>query len=132
MIEVISPTRIEVDGKDAGLPLEYYLNNPADRVAVQASFVAWHQSHVIAEQNRQAQVAAALVEAQASITAAQTDADDRVAAIQADMEVLGTKEEAQTLRKVQEVTKLQAEIAAKKAELEAKSAELSEAGIAVP
>lgn len=54
----MSPTRIEVDGVDAGHPLDYYANNPAQRAAVKTLFVEWNATHVIREQERDAEVLA--------------------------------------------------------------------------
>ncbi len=117
MIAIISPTRIEVDGVDAGLPLDYFLANVSQRPAVQAAFITWHASHVLAQQARDADLAAAkaaLADEKAALIAAH---NDEVAALEADIATLGTKPEAAEIRKAQAVTALQDEIAAKTAEL---------------
>ncbi len=102
MIQIISPTRIEVDGKDAGLPLDYFLANPDQRKAVSQAFIEWHASHVVAQQGGDAEVAAAKKALDADREALCAAHDAEKAALQADLDALGTKEEAQSIRKAQE------------------------------
>jgi hypothetical protein len=139
MIQIISPTRIEVDGKDAGLPLDYFLTNVAKRDEVKAAFVAWHASHIIAVQEKDADIAklkarlkaehaeklldldndkAALVAEKDALIAAH---NAEKAALHEEMAILGTKEEVQIIRRAQERQRKLDQLAALQAELRAES-----------
>ncbi len=102
MIEIISPTRIEVDGKDAGLPGDWLVANPARLAEFNAMMIAWHSSHVRAEAAYKRTAMEAVAEAVAVKDQAIAAADKKMEEIQADMDALGTKEEAQAIRAEQE------------------------------
>jgi Skp family chaperone for outer membrane proteins len=70
-----------------------------------------------AETDASATVAALTKAHEDTIAAMQADHDATVAALQADLDALGTKEEAQAIRKQQAIAALRADIAAKSAEL---------------
>ncbi len=116
MITIISPTRIEVDGVDAGLPLKFYLDNPGKRSEVDAAFIAWHAAHVIAVQAKDADVAAVKAALDADRAALIAAHEAEIAKLEDDLATLGTKEEAIAIRKAQERAndlKLLAEVTAR-------------------
>jgi hypothetical protein len=118
---IISPTRVEVDGKDAGLLYDYIIANPGKAAEIKAALVAWHASHVIAEQGREADLVANKEAIHAEYMAKVAEHDAEKVKLEADIAALGTKEEAQTIRKAQEREALvaqRAEIAKKLAEMD--------------
>ncbi len=52
-ITIISPTRVEIDGKDAGILVDALLANPAERDAFANALAQWHESHVKEDQRRE-------------------------------------------------------------------------------
>jgi len=123
MITIISPTRIEVDGKDAGLPVDYILANPGAKREINAAFIAWHESHLVAEAEYKRVALEAVAQAVAAKDEIRRAADEEIAAIKADMDILGTKEQAEARRAEQECARLRqtmSEAAAQLAVLQAK------------
>lgn len=94
-ITIVSPTRIEIDGQDAGLPLDVFLAREDLRPMIREEFVAWHARHVQEDQARDKAAADKIAEARKSF-------DDQVAELKADMAILGTKDEAQAMRRAKE------------------------------
>ncbi len=86
-------------------------NNGALVADIKAAFDMWFIT--FHEQKTQA-----VADAVAAQEAMRLDSEARLAAMQADVDALGTKEEAQAIRKQQEVDALQADIAAKTAKLQ--------------
>ncbi len=99
MIQIISPTRIEVDGKDAGLPGDWLVANPSRLAEFNTMMIAWNAAHVRAEADYKRTAMEAVAQAVEAKDAA-------IEAMQADMDVLGTKEEAQAIRERQQVALL--------------------------
>ena len=58
-ITVISPTRIEIDGEDAGLPLDVFLSREDLRPQIREAFVAWHIDHCRENRDRDAELESA-------------------------------------------------------------------------
>lgn len=52
-IIIISPTRIEVDGKDSGTLLDFYDAHPELHKQLRAIVADWHDSHVKEDQRRE-------------------------------------------------------------------------------
>jgi hypothetical protein len=94
-ITIISPTRIEIDGEDAGMPLDLFLSREDLRPQIREEFVAWHVRHLADDRAREAA-------ADKRVADIQAECDAKVAAIEADMAVLGTKEEAVAMRRQKE------------------------------
>lgn len=117
MIQIISPTRIEVDGKDAGLPVDYILANPGAKREINAAFIAWHASHVIACQAKDADVAAAKKALDAEMERLRGEHAAHCEKLEADIATLGTKEEAVAIRTAQERTRKLTLLAQLQAEL---------------
>ncbi len=108
--------------------MDYILANPGKKADINAAFIEWHRSHVIAVQQKDGDVAALKAQALEGVAQAvaakeeiRRQADAEVAALEADLAILGTKEEAQAMRAAQEAAKLDADIAA----LQAKRATLT-------
>ncbi len=114
MIQIISPTRIEVDGVDAGLPGAWLVANPSRLAEFNAMMIAWHSSHVRAEaayKRTAMEAVAQAVEAkdavvestQAGIDALKAEHAAHCERLEADIAALGTKEEAQAIRERQQI-----------------------------
>lgn len=119
MFTIISPTRVEVDGKDAGLLYDFIIANPAKASEIKAALVEWHAGHVRTQQERDADVLAAKIAADARAAAAEDaataqieKANKRATDAEADLAVLGTPEDAAQRRKEKERAELLAKLAA--------------------
>lgn len=103
-ITIVSPTRIEIDGKDAGLPLDVFLAREDLRPQIREEFVTWHARHVQEDSAREAAADKRIADIRAECAA-------QVASIEADMAVLGTKDEAKAMRAAQRREELLSELA---------------------
>lgn len=52
-ITIISPTRVEIDGKDAGILVDALLAHPGERDAFANELARWHGDHVKEDQRRE-------------------------------------------------------------------------------
>ena len=50
---IISPTRVEVDGKDAGNLVDFILGHAADKALIAQALAEWHGNHVKEDQRRE-------------------------------------------------------------------------------
>lgn len=100
---IISPTRVEVDGADAGLLYDFIIAHPELKTEIKAGLVAWHASHVIADQGREAARAAAVKAAADSIAAKEAEHAEAVAELTAQVESLGGTELAEQKAKASAV-----------------------------
>ncbi len=94
-IVIVSPTRIEIDGQDAGFPFVVYLERPDLRDQITEAFSRWHAGNLAAEAERDR-------EKNAQIAKVVAECNAKVAQMEADMAILGTKEEAQRMRREKE------------------------------
>ena len=147
MIEITDTHNVMVDGKNIGHIIDAVRSNPprADPVEMKAAFDTWFVNHAnacrdaiaeakveipnlrekhhqacIESDDKHAAAIAALNEAHAAdIAALRSEHAAHCAALEADIATLGTKEEAQVIRRAQERTRKLEQLAALTAELRA-------------
>ena len=64
-ITIIAPTRIEVDGIDAGTVMTYARAHPEQQAEIDQAFINWHAGHVTATQRADSDRDAAIAKAKA-------------------------------------------------------------------
>lgn len=80
-IEIIAPTRIEVDGVDAGTVMTYARAHPELQAEIDQAFIDWHASHVKATAAADAARDKTVADAQAATTQATAERDSAQAAV---------------------------------------------------
>ncbi len=76
-IKIISPTRVEVDGTDAGLLVDFILANPTKRNEIANELADWHGTHVREDQRRENELKSALKESKESLESAKKDLEKK-------------------------------------------------------
>lgn len=112
-IDATDFSHVLINGKDAGHLIDAVCNNPDRRAELKSAFDHWLIGH-------NDETALLRTVAAQQVLDAQADRDAKVEEAQAQADALGTKEEAQAIRKAKELSdidRMVADLVAKKAEL---------------